>query len=202
MSSKHLPSNTKKEDSYIEPQHFGAETRERIIRSIDRIRPLNLQGTIKIMKKKRRVIRAQATRTINEANHIVAKQQAPDIIAVSGLIERLLLVQKQLSDVNATIELHIIDDDADAEFERVLEYDDKIASCLGSMKTFGKSEAEGAIAGLQATAECYAHAIEILAQRFGNPTALIRDHMQGLIDLRPVISARNVRELRRLFDDL
>ncbi|KAH6931412.1 hypothetical protein HPB50_024380 [Hyalomma asiaticum] len=233
---------------------------------------------MEIAKRKRRVIRAQATRIINEADDILAKQApAPDIAAVSGLIERLLLVQRQLSDVNAAIEPHIIDDDADAEFEQVMEYHDKIASRLGSMKSFGKSltdgaqirnlapatttaqvqiqsqrtrlpklelkkfdgkrknwqpfweqfeaaihknhelsdidrfnylksllsgEAEGAIAGLQATAECYADAIEILAQRFGNPTALIPHHMQGLIDLKPVTSARNVRELRRLFDDL
>ncbi|KAH6948609.1 hypothetical protein HPB50_025230 [Hyalomma asiaticum] len=99
---------------------------------------------MEILKKKRRVIRAQATRIINEADEILAKQApAPDIVAVSGLIERLLLVQKQLSDVNATIEPHIIDDDADAEFEQVMEYDDKIASCLGSMKSIGNSVADG-----------------------------------------------------------
>ncbi|KAH6925638.1 hypothetical protein HPB50_008086 [Hyalomma asiaticum] len=233
---------------------------------------------MEILKKKRRVIRAQATRIINEADHILAKQAtAPDMVAVSGLIERLLLVQNQLSDVNAAIEPHILEEDADAEFEQAIEYDDKMASCLGFMKSFGKSltdgaqirnlapakttaqvqiqsqrtrlpkfelkkfdgkrknwqpfweqfevaihnnhelsdidrfnylksllsgEAEGAIAGLQATAECYADAIEILAQRFGNPTALIQDHMQGLIDLKPVTSAWKVRELRRLYDDL
>ncbi|KAH6945218.1 hypothetical protein HPB50_007568 [Hyalomma asiaticum] len=121
---------------------------------------------MEILKKKRRVIRAQATRIINEADDILAKQQVPDIVAVSGLIERLLLVEKQLSDVNAAIEPHILEEDADAEFEQAMEYDDKIASCLGSMKSFGKN------------------------------------HMQGLIDLKPVTSARNVRELRRLYDDL
>ncbi|KAH6948879.1 hypothetical protein HPB50_026687 [Hyalomma asiaticum] len=110
----------------------------------------NLQRTTEIAKRKRRVIRAQATRIINEADDILAKQQAPDIVA------------KQLSDVNAAIEPHILEEDADAEFEQVMEYDDEIASCLGSMKSFGKR----------------------------------------LIDLKPVTSTRNVRELRRLYDDL
>ncbi|KAH6948698.1 hypothetical protein HPB50_025871 [Hyalomma asiaticum] len=82
---------------------------------------------MEIAKRKRRVIRAQATRIINEADDILAKQQAPDIVA------------KQLSDVNAAIEPHILEEDADAEFEQVMEYDDKIASCLGSMKSFGKT---------------------------------------------------------------
>ncbi|KAH6924704.1 hypothetical protein HPB50_022193 [Hyalomma asiaticum] len=97
---------------------------------------------MEILRKKRRVIRAQATRIINEADDIRAQQAtAPDIVAVSGLIERLLLVQNQLSDVNAAIEPHILEEDADAEFEQAMEYDDKIASCLGSMKSCGKTDA-------------------------------------------------------------
>ncbi|KAH6944256.1 hypothetical protein HPB50_002386 [Hyalomma asiaticum] len=180
-----IPSNTKKEDSYIESNNnFGAETRERIIWSIDWTRPLNLRRTMEILKKKRRVIRAQATCIINEADDILAKEApAPDIVA------------KQLSDVNAAVEPHIIDDDADAEFEQVMEYDDKIASCLGSIKSIGKGLMDGAQIGNLAAART-------TAQRFGNPTALIQDHMQGLIDLKPVTSPRNVRELRRLYDDL
>lgn len=100
------------EDLYI--QHFSAETRERAVRSIDRTQPLNLHRTIEILKKLH-VIRAQATRIINETDDILAKQ-ALHIVAVSVLIERLLLVRKQLSDVNAEIEPHILHEDADAEF--------------------------------------------------------------------------------------
>ncbi|KAH6942689.1 hypothetical protein HPB50_009248 [Hyalomma asiaticum] len=230
---------------------------------------------MEILKEKRRVSRTQMTGIINEADDILAKQ-APEIVAVRALIEQLLLVQKQLSDVNAAIEPHILDIDTDAEFEQVVEYS-KIASCLGSMQSIGNTltdgakirnlvpkkttaqvenqsqrtrppklhlkkfdgktknwqpfweqfevavhknyelsdidrfnylqsllsgEVEGDIAGLQATAECYADDIEILASRFGHPTALTQDHMQGLIDLKPVTSARNVRELRWVHDDL
>ncbi|KAH6930913.1 hypothetical protein HPB50_020820 [Hyalomma asiaticum] len=203
---------------------------------------------MEILKKKRRVIRAQATRVFNEPTTFWQNNK----------------FLTSLRDVNAAIEPHILDDDADAEFVQVMEYDDKIASCLGSMKSFGNSLADGAqirnvaparttaqvqiqlqktrlpklelkkfdaaihknhelsdidrfnylksllsgeakeaIAGLQAMAECYADAIEILEQRFGNPAALIRAHRpQGVIDLKPVTSAMNVRELRRLFNNL
>ncbi|KAH6947221.1 hypothetical protein HPB50_017607 [Hyalomma asiaticum] len=50
-------------------------------------------------------------------------------------------------------------------------------------------------------AECYADAVDIFTC-FRNPTALIQDHMQGLIDLKPVTSARNIRELRQLYDEV
>lgn len=45
-------------------------------------------------------------------------------------------------------------------------------------------------------------AIDILTQWFPNPTALIQDYMLGLVDLNPVTSAQNVRDLQRLYDDL
>ncbi|KAL3192771.1 hypothetical protein MRX96_058713 [Rhipicephalus microplus] len=50
------------------------------------------------------------------------------------------------------------------------------------------SEADGAMAGLEAMAECYADAIDFLNQQLGNPMALIQDHMQELIDLKHVTS--------------
>ncbi|KAH6948305.1 hypothetical protein HPB50_023361 [Hyalomma asiaticum] len=112
------------------------------IRSVDQTRPLNLQRTTEILKK-RHVTHAKATGFINEAGEILAKQ-APHIVAVSTLIERLLLVQKQLSDVNAEIEPHILDEDVDAQYEQVMEYNDKSARCLGSMKSIGNSLADGA----------------------------------------------------------
>ncbi|KAH6946918.1 hypothetical protein HPB50_016143 [Hyalomma asiaticum] len=48
------------------------------------------------------------------------------------------ILKKQLSDVNAGVEPHILEEDADAEFEQVMEYDNEIASCLSSMESFGK----------------------------------------------------------------
>ncbi|KAK8764356.1 hypothetical protein V5799_033035 [Amblyomma americanum] len=71
---------------------------------------------------------------------------------------------------------------------------------LNYLKTLLTGEAETAIAGLQASGDCYSDTFDILRQRFGNPEALFQDHMQGLIDVRPVLSARNVRALRWLYD--
>ncbi|XP_042145699.1 uncharacterized protein LOC121835512 [Ixodes scapularis] len=59
-----------------------------------------------------------------------------------------------------------------------------------------------AIAGLHPTAECYAHAIELLQQRFGNQAELIQDHMTGLMDIIQVPSSRSVRALRRVYDSV
>ncbi|KAH7933158.1 hypothetical protein HPB49_009640 [Dermacentor silvarum] len=56
------------------------------------------------------------------------------------------------------------------------------------------------IAGLQATSQWYADAIDLMGKCFGDPSALIQGHMQRLIDIKPVASATNVRELRRMFD--
>lgn len=59
-----------------------------------------------------------------------------------------------------------------------------------------------AIAGLQPTSECYDDAIDILQQRFGNQAALIQDHIDSLMNLTPVSSPRNVRALRRMYDNI
>ncbi|KAH6933352.1 hypothetical protein HPB50_014382 [Hyalomma asiaticum] len=93
---------------------------------------------MEIAKRKRRVIRAQATRIINEADDILAKQAtAPDIVA------------NQLSDVNAAIEPHILEEDADAEFEQAMEYDDKIASSLTTLLRYLRRELESQERALQ-----------------------------------------------------
>ncbi|KAK8771580.1 hypothetical protein V5799_025174 [Amblyomma americanum] len=73
---------------------------------------------------------------------------------------------------------------------------------LNYLKTLLTGEAESAIAGLQASGDCYSDAVDILRQRFGHPEALVQDHMQGLIDVKPAFSARNVRALRGLYDEI
>ncbi|KAH6924445.1 hypothetical protein HPB50_017621 [Hyalomma asiaticum] len=50
--------------------------------------------------------------------------------------------------------------------------------------------------------ECYGDAIDILQKSFGDSSALIQDHMQGLIDISPVSSEKNVRDLRRMLDSV
>lgn len=60
--------------------------------------------------------------------------------------------------------------------------------------------AASAIAGLQATDGCYKDAIEILKQRFGDDRIIVQDHLRGLLDLKPVSSSSDVRQLRQLYD--
>lgn len=60
--------------------------------------------------------------------------------------------------------------------------------------------AASAISGLQATEECYADAIEILKKRFGDEQIIVQDHLQGLLDLKPVSSSADVHQLRKLYD--
>ncbi|KAK8765528.1 hypothetical protein V5799_031863 [Amblyomma americanum] len=229
-----------------------------------------------VLKKKRKAIRSQATRLTKETDDILAAEEAPTNEKVSVLLERLRLVKQQLNDVDAAIEPNVKDDEAEAEFEQVIEYGDKIATCicrlnlkkeqteqaskdkeirfqatvgsasaaqriklpkleltkfdgkrknwqpfweqfevavhkntelsninrLNYLKTLLTGEAMTAIAGLQASGDCYSDAVDILRHRFGNPEALVQDHMQGLIDVKLVFSARNVRALRGLYDEI
>ncbi|KAK8772528.1 hypothetical protein V5799_024231 [Amblyomma americanum] len=229
-----------------------------------------------VLKKKRKAVRSQATRLTKETDDILAAEEALTNEKVSVLLERLRLVKQQLNDVDAAIEPNVKDDEAEAEFEQVIEYGDKIATCicrlnlkkeqteqaskdkeirfqatvgsasaaqriklpkqeltkfdgkrknwqpfweqfevavqkstelsnidrLNYLKTLLTGEAVTAIAGLQASGDCYSDAVDILRQRFGNPEALVQDHMQGLIDVKPVFSARNVRALRGLYGEI
>ncbi|KAK8773557.1 hypothetical protein V5799_011910 [Amblyomma americanum] len=229
-----------------------------------------------VLKKKRKAVRSQATRLTKETDDILAAEEAPTNEKVSVLLERLRLVKQQLNDVDAAMEPNVKDDEAEAEFEQVIEYGDKIATCicrlnlkkeqteqaskdkeirfqatvgsasaaqriklpkleltkfdgkrkywqpfweqfevavhkntelsnidrLNYLKTLLTGEAVTAIAGLQASGDCYSDAVDILRQRFRNPEAFVQDHMQGLIDVKPVFSARNVRALRGLYDEI
>ncbi|XP_077548213.1 uncharacterized protein LOC144161022 [Haemaphysalis longicornis] len=69
-----------------------------------------------------------------------------------------------------------------------------------TLKIAKPGEAASAIAGLQATDGCYKDAIEILKQRFGDDRIIVQDHLRGLLDLKPVSSSSDVRQLRQLYD--
>lgn len=68
------------------------------------------------------------------------------------------------------------------------------------LKTALTGDAAAAIAGLHLSAVCYNDAVELLQQRFGKDTTIIQDHMESLLNVRPVRSSDDVRELRRLHD--
>ncbi|KAH8030836.1 hypothetical protein HPB51_011880 [Rhipicephalus microplus] len=69
-------------------------------------------------------------------------------------------------------------------------------ACLRSVLT---GDAASAIAGLPATASCYCEALDILKQRFAKTDVIIQAHTQRLIDMRPVQSSNDLRELRCLY---
>ena len=57
-----------------------------------------------------------------------------------------------------------------------------------------------AITGLALSTANYQQAIEILEKRFGNKQVIISKHMDALMNLETITSDRNLRELRRLYD--
>lgn len=61
-------------------------------------------------------------------------------------------------------------------------------------------DAAAAIAGLPTTEICYAEAITILQQRFGDQRRIERQHLNALRNLPHVASANDVRGLRNLYD--
>ncbi|KAH6947551.1 hypothetical protein HPB50_019739 [Hyalomma asiaticum] len=82
------------------------------------------------LKKKRNVIRSQATHFTNDADKLLNNRSVVDLKEVSVLIERLRLVERQLKDIDTAIEPHLREEDAEAEFESVLEYSDRVATCI------------------------------------------------------------------------
>ena len=60
--------------------------------------------------------------------------------------------------------------------------------------------ASEAIAGLSITTANYEEAIAILKGRFGNKQMIINKHMEGLLNMAPVISNQDLRGLRRIYD--
>lgn len=61
-------------------------------------------------------------------------------------------------------------------------------------------DAAAAIAGLPTTETCYAEAITILQQRFGDQRRVERQHLNALRNLPQVASAGDVKGLRNLYD--
>ncbi|XP_064488428.1 uncharacterized protein LOC135400525 [Ornithodoros turicata] len=56
--------------------------------------------------------------------------------------------------------------------------------------------------GLHVSAECYKDAVELRQKCFGADTAIIQEHMEALLNIRPIQSSGDVHELRKLHDRL
>ncbi|KAH7936939.1 hypothetical protein HPB49_006449 [Dermacentor silvarum] len=63
------------------------------------------------------------------------------------------------------------------------------------LSTLLSGAAASAISGLQATEECYKDAIDILKKRFGDEIIIVQDHIRSLLDLRPISSSFELRDL-------
>ncbi|KAH7984130.1 hypothetical protein HPB52_017321 [Rhipicephalus sanguineus] len=83
---------------------------------------------MEILNKKKKVIRSQVTRFTNDADKILNSTSAVDLEKVSVLIERQRLAELQLNHADTPIEPQLREEDAEAEFETVLEYSDKLAT--------------------------------------------------------------------------
>ncbi|XP_077560520.1 uncharacterized protein LOC144175312 [Haemaphysalis longicornis] len=89
---------------------------------------------MEIQRKKRRAIRSQVTRIVKEIDECLAASAEPTVDALKAMLQRLETTSLKLSEVDAAIERCLTDEDADEEFEQVLEYSDKIANSLGRLK--------------------------------------------------------------------
>lgn len=68
------------------------------------------------------------------------------------------------------------------------------------LKGLLKGSAQIAIQGLTITDENYSLALQILENRYGKKEMLIRSHINKLLNLSPVRSSSNLKELRNLYD--
>ncbi|KAL1445570.1 hypothetical protein MTO96_044943, partial [Rhipicephalus appendiculatus] len=84
---------------------------------------------MEILKKKRK-----SDQVASDADKILSSTSAVDLEEVSVLIERLRLAERQLKDADTAIEPHLREEDAEDEFETVLEYSDKLATYVGRLE--------------------------------------------------------------------
>ncbi|XP_077547538.1 uncharacterized protein LOC144159719 [Haemaphysalis longicornis] len=83
-------------------------------------------------RKKRTVLRSQATRLINESQQSLQSSLAQNEARV--LHARLTSIQRELDTVNKEIEPLISEDDLEEEYSQVLEYKDRIVQCLARLE--------------------------------------------------------------------
>ena len=70
------------------------------------------------------------------------------------------------------------------------------------LKGYLEGKAASAIAGFELTEENYIEACKILEERFGKPQLIILNHMDNLMQLKPVNSSEEVKQLRAVYDKI
>lgn len=70
------------------------------------------------------------------------------------------------------------------------------------LKSLLEGQAAAAIAGVQTTGPNYPEAIEILENRFAQKQVIINAHMESLLNIPSIISERDIKSLRKVYDDV
>ncbi|XP_037520532.1 uncharacterized protein LOC119397164 [Rhipicephalus sanguineus] len=78
----------------------------------------------------------------------------------------------------------------------------RAAEKFNYLSTLVTGTAAAAISGLQATGECYEDAMNILKKGFGDERIIVQEHLQSLLDLRPVLSSSSTTKLRDLYNEV
>ena len=68
------------------------------------------------------------------------------------------------------------------------------------LKSLLESSAAEVISGLTLSSSNYTEALSLLKKRFGNKQHQISKHMDALMNLEPVVTSRNLKALRQLYD--
>ncbi|KAH7940098.1 hypothetical protein HPB52_021847 [Rhipicephalus sanguineus] len=149
--------------------------------------------------KKRKVIRAQITRLINDYEN---RPQPLDENEAAILHTRLTSWHNELNTVNDEIEPLVTDEDAENEFQQTCEYKDRVVAKERRMTDESPNERRISGQWRRFTDDGGIQDKELLKGRFGNNELLMQEHMRSLLDIKPVRSSDDVRSLRRLYDTL
>lgn len=84
-------------------------------------------------------------------------------------------------------------------FSAAIHKSDKLSTTdkLNYFSNPATATAASAVSGLQATDHSYKDAIEILKEHCGDNRIIVRDHRRGFLDLKPVTSSSDIRQLKQ-----
>ncbi|KAL1482739.1 hypothetical protein MTO96_033582 [Rhipicephalus appendiculatus] len=136
-------------------------------------------------RQKRMVLRAQATRLINDCEQARQLSLTPNEAGV--LRARLASIRTELDAANNEMETLVSEDDLEGEYTQVTEYNDRIVQCLARLEQRANGGSKQA---------CPAQP----AQAIHGDVTETTEHMKKLIYITPVRTSDDVRGLRRLYD--
>ena len=90
------------------------------------------------------------------------------------------------------------------QFEATIDRSTQISDVekFNYLLTYLEGDAKHTISGMGVTNANYKKALELLKNRFGNPQKIISAHMNELLKLKRITSDRDVRSIRKFYDDI